>query len=121
MAELDSTIIDLSNENEVIELEIQDDYQYEIEVTTGDINVYQGFGNCYIHQISQVDIDNKYVIISDLSNVTDKKNILIFVENAGIALEYQVDYDIVEGNKITWQGYELETKLQLNDKLKVYY
>jgi len=119
MAELDSTIIDLSNENEVIELEIQDDYQYEIEVTTGDI--YKDFGNCYIHHISQVDIDNKYVIISDLSNVTDKKNILIFVENAGIALEYQVDYDIVEGNKITWQGYELETKLQLNDKLKVYY
>lgn len=110
MAEIDNTIIDLSNQNEIIEIEI-----------ATDVNIYQGFGNCYIHHISQVDIDNKYIIISNLSNVTDKKNVLIFVENAGIALEYQIDYDIIEGNKITWQGYDLETKLQLNDKLKVYY
>lgn len=110
---MDEQYIDLSATDEIVEL--------ELEAVAGEVTIYSGFGNVYSHTLSQVDIDNKFIIVSDLSTVADKQKILIFVENVGIGIEYGIDYSIVEGNKIIWSGLELESKLQLSDKIKVYY
>jgi hypothetical protein len=80
-----------------------------------------GFYYTYSWTLSQIDIDNKFIIISDLSTVQNKEKILALIENAGIVLEYGIDYNIIEGSKITWNDYELESKLQVGDKIKVYY
>ncbi|MEJ5352444.1 MAG: hypothetical protein WHS65_12720 [Melioribacteraceae bacterium] len=120
MAELDTTYIDLSNTNEVIDLEFIDDEKIEIK-SVDNVNIYEGFGSCYIYQLSQVDIDNKFIIISDLSTVSDKKNILITIDNASFICEYLVDYIIDNEGKISWNGLGLEDKLQVGDKIKVYY
>ncbi|GEM_PF-3105106 len=117
----DESEIDLSLTEEIIELEYINDEVPEVEMILGDVNVYEGFGDTYSYQLSQVDIDNKFIIISNLLTVANKQKILIFVENVGIALEYGIDYYIIEGSKITWSGYELESKLQVGDKIKVYY
>jgi len=80
-----------------------------------------GFYYTYSWTLSQIDIDNKFIIITDLSTVVIKEKILVLIENCGLALEYGVDYNIVDGSKITWIGLELESKLQVGDKIKVYY
>lgn len=80
-----------------------------------------GFHNTYKYTLSQIDIDNKFIIISELSTLTDKTKAIIVIENVGIVLEYDVDYVIDNDNKIIWEETELEAKLQVADKLKIYY
>ena len=80
-----------------------------------------GFYNTYQYTLSQIDIDNKFIIISELSTLTDKTKAIIVIENVGIVLEYDVDYVIDNDNKIIWEETELEAKLQVADKLKIYY
>jgi hypothetical protein len=113
--------IDLTTTEEPIVLEVPADEQRTLEVTTGQINIYEGFGDTYSYTLSQVDIDNAFIIVSELSIVANKQKILIIIENVGIALEYGIDYSIIESSKITWDGYELESKLQIGDKIKIYY
>lgn len=80
-----------------------------------------GFHNTYNYTLSQIDIDNKFIIISELSTLSDKTKAIIVIENVGIVLEYDVDYVIDNDNKIIWEETELEAKLQVGDKLKIYY
>ncbi|MBI1936649.1 MAG: hypothetical protein HYS25_00850 [Ignavibacteriales bacterium] len=120
MAETDFNI-DLTIEEEPIVLEFPKEEVIQLEAVSGDVNIYAGFGDIYSHTLSQVDIDNKFIIISGLSTVSNKQKILALVENVGIAIEYGIDYDIVDGSKLIWNGLELESKLQVGDKIKVYY
>lgn len=121
MADLGTTYIDLSNTEEIIQLEILSETPIEIQPIDGNSISTISPRQYYIHQLSQVDIDNKFIIISDLINVTDKASVLLVVENASFICEYGIDYVIDAGGKISWGNLGLEDKLQINDKIKIYY
>lgn len=78
-----------------------------------------GLTNVYTHTLSQIDIDNKFIVVSGLSTITDKSKALLFIENAGIMLEYGVDYSIDTDNKISWSNTPLENQLIVGDKIKI--
>ena len=68
--------------------------------------------------LDATDISNKYVEVSGI--ITDNQSIRVFVDNIGIKVEQGVDYS-VSGNQIFWNTYELQSVLELGDKLKIFY
>lgn len=89
----------------------------QLNLLPGDVS--HGRINSFLHQLSQVDIDNKFIDANYLEN-TAYSNVIIYVDNASYKLEFGVDYNIVS-NQIIWSGYYAEELLQVNDKLKIYY
>ena len=86
---------------------------------SGTINISAGLRAILI-ELSQINIDNKYFETSELGLVSDKKNIIIFEEVSGHKFEYGEDYNI-SGNRMNWNGYNLDGQLKVNDKIKIYY
>jgi hypothetical protein len=80
-----------------------------------------GFNNEYTHILSQVDVDNKFISMTELSAVIDKSKVLIFLDNIGLKLAYNVDYSINSLNKIIWSSYTLDGVLAPGDVIKVFY
>jgi hypothetical protein len=78
-------------------------------------------GKYHLHELNQVDIDNGFVTIADIVSRQDKENIIVYLSNVGLLLEYGVDYTIDADGKITWNGYELEGELVVGDIIKIFY
>jgi hypothetical protein len=95
--------------------------EIKFTIASGSIYYSTGLTNSYQYTLSQVDIDNKYIIISQLSTVADKSKIIVLIENASFIAEYLTDYIIDSEGKISWAGLDLENKLMIGDKIKVYY
>lgn len=68
--------------------------------------------------ITATEIANKYVTLSNMP--TNNQSIRVFVDNIGIKAEQGVDYSI-SGNQIFWTGYNFNSLLSLDDKLKIVY
>lgn len=83
--------------------------------------LYSAGLNVYSIILTQIDVDNKFVFVNTLSNLINKENTAVIIENVGLHLEYGVDYVITIDNKIYWSGYQLDGKLSVGDKIKVYY
>lgn len=93
----------------------------KFSVASGSVYYSTGLANSYQYTLSQVDIDNKYIVISEISSVTDKSKIIVLIENASFIAEYSIDYTIDSEGRINWAGLGLEDKLIVGDKIKVYY
>ncbi len=114
-------IIDFTVEDsEPIEIEMLSDDPIEMEYHTGDI-LYVRDHLSYRHTLSQIDINNKYVTVTELAEITDKPTVQIFVAQCGIKLHYLTDYIINQYNQIYWNGYLAEGQLAVGDTLEIYY
>ena len=60
----------------------------------------------------------KYITIQ--GTITNNQSILLFIDNVNIKAQQGIDYS-VNGNEIFWSSYDLDGKLQINDRLKVAY
>ena len=64
------------------------------------------------------DIANKYIEVA--GTILDNQSIRVFLEDVGIKAEQGIDYS-VSGKQIYWNGYELQSTLEIGDKLKIFY
>jgi len=116
-------MIEITTQPRIISFTVNQAHPITYTVALRGVDFYSisGIQNTFTHTLSQVDIDNKYIIISSLSEVADKSKIIVLIENASFIAEYGIDYTIDELGKISWAGLELFDKLITNDKIKVYY
>lgn len=114
--------IDLTINTEPIEININDEI-ITLNIPAGDFiqQIISGIQNTFIYQLSQVDIDNKYIYVSPLTNVQDKSKIIMLIQNASFIPEYLIDYSIDNDGKINWENLGLEDKLQVGDIIKIYF
>ena len=68
--------------------------------------------------LDATDISNKYVELT--GTVNDNQSIMVFLDNIGIKAEQGVDYS-VSANQIFWTAYQLDSLLEVGDKLKIFY
>jgi hypothetical protein len=115
-------MIEITTQQRLISFTVAQPSPITYTIPARGVNFYtiSGIKNTYTHTLSQIDIDNKYIIISPLTEV-DKSKIIVLIENASFIAEYGVDYTIDELGKISWDGFGLMDKLTVNDKIKVYY
>ena len=71
-----------------------------------------------VFTLDATDLSNKYVTITE--TITDNQSILVIVSDIGLVAEPGVDYSI-SGQTIYWTGYSFATKLEVGEKLKIYY
>ena len=74
----------------------------------------------YLHTLSQVDIDNKYIDASYLHFVLDKTAVQVWLESSICKLAYDVDYTIAN-DRINWDARDPDNLIKLGRKLKIYY
>ena len=114
-------VIDFTAEDtEPIEIEMLSDEPIEIEYSEADI-IYIQERRKYQHTLSQVDIDNKYIFLSELSALLDKGSVQVFVAQCGLKLQYIQDYTISNDSKIIWAGFSADGLLLPGDILEIYY
>ena len=119
--EMNEYVIDFTAEDtEPIEIEMLSDEPMEIDYTEADI-IYLQERRKYQHTLSQVDIDNKYIFLSELSGLADKGSVQVFVAQCGLKLQYLQDYSITNDSKIIWDGFSAEGLLIPGDLLEIYY
>jgi len=93
----------------------EDDNSTKISTTAYTDNIKTKYE---LFTISISDLANKYITIVGVIN--NNQSIRVFLNNIGIKAEQGVDYSL-SGNQIFWTGYDLETTLEENDKLKIVY
>ena len=110
----------IEDNSEPIEMVAPADEPIEIDMLAGDA-VYIKEHLRYSHTLSQIDIDNKYIIISELNSLADKATAQLFVAQCGIKLQYGADYSISADAKISWAGLLAEGQLNVGDTIEIYY
>lgn len=71
-----------------------------------------------VFTITEEILNQKYVILT--KEITDINSIRVFVDDVGIRAQPGVDYSVSD-QYIYWNGYDLNTKLEIGEKLYIYY
>ena len=71
-----------------------------------------------VFTITEEILNQKYVILT--KEITDINSIRVFVDDVGIRAQPGVDYSVSD-TYVYWQGYEFFTKLEIGEKLYIYY
>jgi|GEM_PF-4953709 hypothetical protein len=74
----------------------------------------------YLHELSQLDIDNKYIEATYLHDVNDLSTIQVWLESSLIKLVYLVDYSI-QNDRIIFDGLDALPFLKLGRQLRIFY
>lgn len=86
-------------------------------VTLGGVAIGSGVGeSSYFFTLNESDIDNKYVILSEPPLFPSSVSLLPL---GGIPQINGIDFQIIEGNKLSWEGLGLDNFLEINEMLSI--
>lgn len=68
--------------------------------------------------LTESDINNKYIMLT--KPITDINSIRVFIDNQGLKAQPGIDYSISD-QYIYWNGYDLNAKLEIGEKIIVFY
>lgn len=71
-----------------------------------------------VFTINETILNQKYVILT--KEITDINSVRVFVDDIGIRAQPGIDYSISD-QYIYWNGYDLNTKLEIGEKIIVFY